>query len=192
MKKENLVQKAQQLENRSASWVGKLCMVRIYFFVHRQRAHARVRFRADMVDGPLSLIKKMSGLINQHAAPSRAAVIAEQCCSAILRCSSSTLRRFGVQKKHHKCETSVWSSPMSGEDGGEKREARTPPAVEESWSNCNCVCVCLGCENSFSWKPHCGQDISHGLDAASVPLLWSLAVQPARFSAQQDLQLLRW
>lgn len=74
MKKENLVQKAQQLENRSASWVGKLCMVRIYFFVHRQRAHARVRFRADMVDGPLSLIKKMSGLINQHAAPSRAAV----------------------------------------------------------------------------------------------------------------------
>lgn len=73
----------------------------------------------------------------------------------------------------------------------EKREARTPPAVEESWSTVT-VCVCFGCESSFSWKPHCGQDIRHGLDAASVPPLRSLAVRPASFSPRQDLQLLRW
>lgn len=41
-------------------------------------------------------------------------------------------------------------------------------------------------------KAYCGQDIHHGLDAASVPLLRSLAIWPASFSPRQDLQLLRW
>lgn len=79
-KKENLVQKAQQLENGSAPWVGRLCAVRVYLFMRRQRAHARVRFRADMptVDGP-TLIKEMSGLINQHAAPSHVAAGSVNC-----------------------------------------------------------------------------------------------------------------
>lgn len=83
IKKENLVQKAQQLENGSASWVGKLCVVRVYLFMHRQRARsvARACFRVDVprVDGPLSLIKKMAGLINQHTAPSRVAAGSVTC-----------------------------------------------------------------------------------------------------------------
>lgn len=145
MKKENLVQKAQQPENGSASWVGKLCVVRSYLFMRRQWARAR---------GPLSLIKKMSGLINQHAAPSRVAAGSVTCRpNAAPQCYVVPPPPCDGSKRSttNASDFSLIFPPTSGEDGGR----RGKPTRLLQWRKVDptvtlCVCVCFGCESLFS------------------------------------------
>lgn len=136
MKKENLVEKAQQPENGSASWVGKLCVVRSYLFMHRQWARAR---------GPLSLIKKMSGLINQHAAPSRVAAGSVTCRPNAAPQSYAVPPPPCDGSKKSTTNASDFSlifPPTSGEDGGR----RGKPTRLLQWRKVDptvtlCVCV---------------------------------------------------
>lgn len=107
--------------NGSASWVGKIVRG-AYLLIHAERAGTCARFTADVltVASPLSSIKKMSGLIIQHAAPSCMAT------GSVTGPPNAALQPYAVplppcdaseSKKAPQARLQSDLPPVSGEDG---------------------------------------------------------------------------